>query len=588
MVAIPFILLLYISSLAICNGDVIVETSTGRVSGIQVKSILENEKYYSFMGIPYAEPPVGELRFMPPFPHNGWSDILSVKKEKNSCAQNRMPIRGAKNFGYCGSEDCLYLSIHTPTLPHEDDDVNLPVIVFLHNEQFRMSSNNSIDYGPDFFMNEEVILVTVNHRLGALGFLSFEDDLLPGNNGIRDVIVALYWIKVNINKFGGDPNKITLMGYDGGAVIVDILLHTPKVRGLFVAAILQSGNLWNSLNIVDKRKERAIELSEKLDENVFTSSNLLKRLNTKSSLDITVAEESCVHADESRAIQVGILPFGPIVEHEHSGAVFTKIPEAPFDINVPVMIGYNSREGIEVTERYLHKPQYLTFADRDFLFLFPIKTNYHFDIHSSVYYDAIQEVKDFYFDEGYIKVSKPGEFVTYIGDVMSFYPIDYGVRKYINGSNVPVYYYMFDYSGELNKRKNDVLSKSKSIDGTWGATMGDDLCYLFVCKSIKKIYKKAIQDDDSEDMKIVNTMVKMWTNFAKTGNPTPPGEQFVWKPASKNEKNCLVINEELQMKSNVHQETVDFWDNFLQKYEAKAIDGVVTDNKNNTKNKDEL
>ncbi|XP_026763417.2 uncharacterized protein LOC113521939 [Galleria mellonella] len=570
------VFLFCITSLNICYGDVIVETNSGKINGVEVKSIIENEKYYSFMGIPYAEPPIGDLRFMPPIPHSGWSDILPAKKEKKPCAQNRVPIRGTKKFGYCGDEDCLHLSIHTPKLPNEGD-LNLPVIVFIHNEHYRMSSNNSIDYGPDFFMSENVVLVMVNHRLGVFGFLSFADELLPGNNGLRDVILALKWIKINIEKFGGDPNKVTLMGSDGGAVLVDILLHSPKAKGLYNAAILQSGNLWNSMSIVNKTRERAIDYAKELKEEVTSSSYLLKRLHTKSPIDLTLAEETSVHADDSRAVQVGILPFGPIIEHEHPDAIFTKIPETPFDMNVPVMIGYNSREGIEVTERYLHKPQYLTFADRDFLVLLPIRTNFHFDIHSSAYANAIEEIKNFYFEEGYIKINKPGEFVTYIGDIMSFYPINYGVRKYVNESSYPVYYYMFDYSGEFNKRKKNVLSKSKTIDGTWGATMGDDLCYLFVCKSIKKSYKKAIQDDDSEDMKIVKNMVKMWSNFARTGNPTPPGDQFIWKPASKDKKECLVINEELQIKNNLHQETVDFWDNFIEKYREKAIDGVVKD-----------
>ncbi|KAM3960292.1 esterase FE4 [Aphomia sociella] len=568
----------FINSLTTCHGDVIIDTESGKVNGIEVQSILKNEKYYSFMGIPYAEPPVGDLRFMPPLPHNGWSDILLAQKEKKPCPQNRLPIRGTVKYGYCGNEDCLHLSIHTPKLPNENE-LNLPVIVFLHNEQFRMSSNNSIDYGPDFFMTENVIMVTINHRIGALGFLSYEDDLIPGNNGLRDIILALKWLNTNIIKFGGNPDKITLMGYDGGAVLVDILLHSPKAKGLFHGAILQSGTLWNSMNLVGNVKKRAQDYLKELDDQAsFTiSSYLLDRLRTFSTIDLAVAEEISVHADDSRAIQIGILPFGPVIEHEHPDAVLSKIPDTTFNIDVPVMMGHNSREGIDFIERYLQKPQYLTFADRDFLVFLPVKVDYHFDIHSSIYYEAVEEIKNFYFEEGYIKVSKPGEFITYVGDIMSFYPLDYGVRKYINGSNFPVYYYMFDYSGELNKRKKNVLSKALSIDGTWGATLGDDLCYLFVCKSIKKTYKRVMEDEDSEDMKIVKNMIKMWTNFAKTGNPTPPGDQFVWRPASKENKDCLVINEDIQMKTNVHQETIDFWDNFLEKYKEKAVDGVVKD-----------
>lgn len=241
------------------------------------------------------------------------------------------------------------------------------------------------------------------------------------------------------------------------------------------------------------------------------------------------------------------------------------------------MIGFNSREGLEVSERYLQKPQYLTFADRDFLMLFPIRVDYHFKLNENIYVHAIQDIKDYYFDEGYIKVSKPGEYVTYIGDIMSFYPTDYAVRKYTNTSSSLVFYYMFDYSGELNLRKKQILDNAMSIDGAWGATTGDELCYLFVCNSLRKAYTKALKDEDSEDIKVLKNMVRLWTNFARTGNPTPPGNDFNWHPASHQKKECLVISDELTMVERLYDDTVNFWDDWMAKYGALAVNGVVQD-----------
>lgn len=367
-------------------------------------------------------------------------------------------------------------------------------------------------------MKEDVIIVSVNYRVSSLGFLSMEDDLLPGNNGLRDVILALKWIKENIHNFGGNPNKITLMGQHDGAALVEILLHSPKAKGLYHGAILQSGTMWNSMLFTGKARQRAIEFSKQMEEDATTTSFMLKRFADVTAEKLVESESMAVHADEARAIQRSIIPFGPVVEHDHPEAIITKLPEeAPINIDVPVMIGYTSREGLEMNRNFFSRPQFLTFADRDFLVLIPIRAGFNFTINDKIYFRAVKDIKDFYFDEGYIKNSNPGEFITYMSDVTSFYPIDYAVRKYSNESKSDVFYYTFDYSGELNMRKIDAIKEARNFDGTWGATVGDDLCYLFVCNKIKKVYKKFIQEENSEEMQVLNNMVRMWTNFAKTG-----------------------------------------------------------------------
>ncbi|KAL4705568.1 hypothetical protein ACJJTC_006896 [Scirpophaga incertulas] len=571
------LLLSLLSILNIVKGSNVVETTSGKVAGVQKQSLFKDEIFYSFYSIPYAEPPIKENRFQPPKPHPGWNDILENKKEKKPCAHFNMPAKHIKNYGFSGTEDCLHLSIHTPKLPKQDV-LNFPVIVFLYNERFSIAYNASKEYSPDFFMHEEVILVTVQHRLSVFGFLSFEDDLLPGNNGLRDVILALRWIKKNIHSFGGDPNKITLMGSHDGAVLVDVLLHSPKAKGLFGAAILQSGTVLNSVYFNGKARERAITLSEAIEEHATTSSYMLKRFSEVSAKKLVEHEHRCVHADDARIHQKGIIIFGPEIEHDHPDAIITEYPEkTTSDINIPIMIGYNSRESLETVERYLQKPSYLSFADKDFLFLFPYRTDYYFDISSQIYGQAIDEIKEFYFDEGYVKVSAPSEYITYLQDLLVLYPIDYAVRKYVNESNSPVYYYTFDYSGDFNIEKQGVLKEAVTIDGAWGASRGDELCYLFVCQKIRNLYKKAMEDEDSEEISVIRNMVRLWTNFAKTRNPTPSANEFQWIPASKENKECLVISDELQMKNNLHEKSITFWDQFLEKYRKLAVDGVVKD-----------
>lgn len=458
------------------------------------------------------------LSFQPPKPHKGWEGVLKATKEPKPCAQFNLALRDTDQYGFFGDEDCLHLTIHTPKVPSSSQEVSLPVIVLFISEQFRLSHNISKEYGPDFFMKEDVIIVSVNHRLASLGFLSMEDDLLPGNNGIRDVILALKWIKKNIHHFGGNPNKITLMGQNEGAALVEILLHSPKAKGLYHGVIMQSGTMWHSTLFTGKARERAIEFSKQMEEHASTTSFMLKRFADVSAEKLLESEHMAVHADEARAIQRGIIPFGPVIEHDHPEAIITKLPEeAPINIDVPIMIGYTSREGLEMNKSFFVRPQFLTFADRDFLVMMPIRTGFHITINSNIYFRAVKDIKDFYFDEGYVKISKPGEFVTYMSDVSSLYPIDYAVRKYSNESKSDVFYYTFDYSGEFNMRKIDALKQARNFDGTWGATVGDDLCYLLVCKKIKKEYKKAMEEKDSEEMQVLNNMVRLWTNFAKTG-----------------------------------------------------------------------
>ncbi|CAG4986949.1 unnamed protein product [Colias eurytheme] len=569
-------LIILVCLVNIIKGNVIVETKSGKVAGKEVKSILPGEKYVSFLGIPFAEPPVGALRFQPPVPHASWSHVLETKKERKPCAQFFLPSRPTKDYGFCGDEDCLYLSIHTPKLPI-DEKLNLPVIVFFQNENYKMSFNGSKDYGPDFFMKENVIIVMLNHRLGAFGFLAFNDTILPGNNGIRDVILALKWLQENIEYFGGDPKKVTLMGHLGGANIADILLRSPKAKGLFNAVIMQSGTSWSPLSFGKDPHEKAISLTENLEDKATNSKAIIERLSDVPAEKIASSELYCMHPDEAREHQRGVLPFAPVIEPDHPDAIITKFPEESNEaIDIPIMIGFNSRESIETSGRFLEKPHLLTYADKDFIFLFPIRSGYRFQIYDKIYYDALEEIKKKYFDGGHVKIGKPREYLTYTNDLFTFYPIDYTVRSYVNISNAPIYYYMFDFSGELNYRKKLTLSGSVTLDGTWGATVGDELCHLFVCNQIRKTYKKLLADDDSEEIKVLQRMVNLYANFARSGNPTPDGD-FTWKPVTKDSKDILVISDELKMISNLYQDRVNFWDNFIAKYKAMAVDGVVKD-----------
>lgn len=136
--------------------------------------------YYSFKGIRYGQAPTGERRFKSAYPEKSWRNVRNALREGNSCPHRNMLLDTFK-----GSEDCLYLNVYTPELPSKRRHPKMPVMFFIHGGGFSFGSGNSFIYGPDFLIAEGVILVTLNYRLGALGFLSVETEDAPGNAGLK-------------------------------------------------------------------------------------------------------------------------------------------------------------------------------------------------------------------------------------------------------------------------------------------------------------------------------------------------------------------------------------------------------------------
>lgn len=448
------------------------------------------------------------LFLQPPQPIEPWEEILKTTKEKPACAQFNYNVRKEQSFGFYGSEDCLYLDIFTPAL----DENNRAVIVFLYNENFINSYNKTKDYAPDFFIEEDVIVVTITHRLGVLGFLSLEDDDYPGNSGLKDIVMALEWIRDNIKKFGGDKDRITLLGSQGGAAIADLLLHS-NAKHLFSAVILQSGTSWNTAPLQENVRERAFTLGEMMGVDTPSSTQLIKGLIEIPPKDLVAREHHASPKDYFKETQRSVTAFGPIVEKKPDGLI-TKYPEHNLSkIDIPIMLGFNSREGLYSSMHYLLNPVFISYLKKDFPLLLPIRLNFAFHPAKDGFQDAIDELKKYYFnDEISIYKSVPN-FVTYIGDAMIAYAVDYTARKYANISS-DLYYYHFDYYSNLNENKNNILKKSEVQEGTWGAATGDELCYIFKCPSLKKEYLKH-EESMSDDRVFQKKMIRLWINFAK-------------------------------------------------------------------------
>jgi len=218
----------------------IVCTQSGQVQGsLEVNSTVNPPvNLRAFRGIPFAAPPVGNLRWSPPAAPASWQGVRSAVSFGNRCPQTDF------NGGVMGDEDCLTLNVYTSNPPPASPQ---PVMVFFHGGGWILGSAQDAPYNPvPPLAGQGVVLVTAQYRLGLLGFyasqaLTTEGGGSSGNYGIRDHIAALQWVRDNIAAFGGDPSRVTIFGQSAGSGEVEVLLASPLAHGLFARAAMESG-----------------------------------------------------------------------------------------------------------------------------------------------------------------------------------------------------------------------------------------------------------------------------------------------------------------------------------------------------------
>ncbi|KAL8625654.1 hypothetical protein ACOMHN_043929 [Nucella lapillus] len=218
-------------------------TNYGRVRGL-VETVPGGHRVEKYLGVPYARPPLGELRFEPPQNPKPWQGVLDATELPPACLQPHMGVTyidlHLPGFNRT-SEDCLYLNIHAPKYGHHKRrHSKFPVVVFVHGGSYQNGMGGMLD--GDMLATYGVIVVTFNYRLGALGFLSAPESGLRGNYGMLDQIEALQWVKDNIGHFGGDPERVTVDGHSAGGCSVGLLMLSPLTKGLFTGVIQQSGS----------------------------------------------------------------------------------------------------------------------------------------------------------------------------------------------------------------------------------------------------------------------------------------------------------------------------------------------------------
>lgn len=286
----------------------IVETSAGKVEGVDQNNLRV------FKGIPYAAPPVGDRRWLPPAPVDPWSGVRQVKAFGATAPQNRLEIDILKAFQVeePQSEDCLYLNVWTPGL----DDARRPVLFWIHGGGFTSGSGSQPVYeGSTLSGRGNAVVVTANYRLGPLGFLNLSEvtgGKIPatGNEGLLDQIAALEWVRDNIAAFGGDPGNVTIFGESAGGMSVGSLLAMPKARGLFHRAIPQSGAASNTLPL-----DRAVRAAEQFLDILGLGAGDVNALRSLTVEQLLASQQDLVIRALGADSEIGsTMPMQPVVD----------------------------------------------------------------------------------------------------------------------------------------------------------------------------------------------------------------------------------------------------------------------------------
>lgn len=314
----------------------IAETTTGPVQGRIKDAVL------LFAGIPYAAPPVGDLRFKAAQPHASWSQVRSAQKFGSAAPQ--VPSGGlTDNVPVNWNEDCLTLNICTPAL----DSNRRPVMVWIHGGGYRTGQGGIPWYnGARFAINGDLVVVSINYRLGALGFTDLSgfgaEFAVSGVNGILDQINALKWVRDNIDRFGGDPDRVTIAGESAGGFSVATLLGSPLAEGLFHQAIPQSGAAHHTLTAAAGRTvaKHFIEAMKAEDISALQAASVDQILAAQQQVDTLIQGNFGV----INALGVAVAPFYPVVGNDVLPRSPLQAIDAGAGADIAVLTGTNFDE----------------------------------------------------------------------------------------------------------------------------------------------------------------------------------------------------------------------------------------------------
>ncbi|CAG9865174.1 unnamed protein product [Phyllotreta striolata] len=531
-----YLLVLYFLNVVICNAPPTVTLPSGTVEGFIGKT--ENgQEIFKFEGIPYARPPVGDLRFEESVPPKPWKGVWKANTIFKCMQYNHYSPEGPEKV--LGDEDCLYVNVYTPTV---DTKAKLDVLVYIHGGAFMF--NHGGQTLPDIVLDRNVVFVNLNYRLGPLGFLSTEDQYVPGNNGIKDQMLALKWIKDNVESFGGNPESITISGMSAGGASVHTHLISPRSKGLFSKAISQSGVVTNAWVFMENPLNKTQTIATSVGCPIDVKKDMMKCLKSKPARQIAYAVKN---------LQVWLYnpfsPFGLVVDKWAKNPVF---PEHPYQLlkkglvqDLPWITSFTSSEGLYPAADFYFE-DYLEHIDQRWNEVMPYILHYN-EVAADLD-DVSARIRTEYLQNKPVSKQTFPQFVEILSDRLFIADIVAATRLHASAIKSPVYSYFFNYRGAHSKTEARILS-TENI----GVSHGDDTSYVF--KTLDVLSTK-------DDRAMSKLMVDMFVSFMKTGKPNVTDE---WVPQSKKQSDPWV---QLRIDSpyKLHKEektshlgNADFW-----------------------------
>ena len=503
-----------------------VKTANGTLEGIVEKSGI-----HTFKGIPFGQPPVGELRWKEPQPFKNWDGVRLAKKFGPRAMQR--PIFGDMNFRSDGvSEDCLYLNVWTPA---KSANAKLPVLVYFYGGGFMAGDGSEPRYDGESMATKGIVAVTVNYRLGVFGFfahpeLSKETSYKgSGNYGYLDQSAALKWVQQNIAAFGGDPKKVTIAGESAGSVSVSAQMVSPLSKNLIAGAIGESGSLLGTLPTAPlaQVEKHGVEFA------AFLGKNSLAELRALSGEEVLEATANPKFARFSPTVDGYFFPRSPL-----------ELYMAGEQAHVPLLAGWNSEESSSAG--ILGKES-------------PVKENYVKAL-QRLYGENAGKIEKVY------AASSEPEIIQAATDLASDRFIGYSTWKWSDiqaqtGGGQPVYRYMYSHprppmtpemAGSESGLAGGIVKKDASVAPKpipKGAVHSAEIEYAMGNLSTNKAFEWT-----SEDYKVSVLMQDFFANFIKTGNPNGKGLPQ-WTPIKKGQPATVMhIDVKTEQKIEKHRD----------------------------------
>lgn len=490
----------------------VVLTEAGPVQGFQKQSPSLGSPIDCFLGIPYAEPPVGDLRWRSPQPVTQWNYTRRCFDFGPDFPQASNPLFRAPRQ----SEDCLYLNVWAPEFQHAQ---KLPVMVWIHGGGFVGGSGSDLRSDGTLMASKGVVVVSFNYRSGIFGFLahpelSAESELnVSGNYGLQDQIAALKWIQQNIRHFGGDPTRVTVFGVSAGSASISLLLTCPQAKGLFQQTILHSPGAARPLATL----AQAEDFSEKA---LGSDINRLRTLGEGDIFKLTSSMNPKIRGLTTPRILRPILDGVYLSENERD--VF----KAHRQSMLPMIVGSNLDEGSLLTKEWaIHSvDDYVQLVNLNFknfaaqaLTLYPVK--------------VVEEIR------------------TGIAHLFGDTQFNYGTRLLAQSNSFQVantWRYLF------------AKRRPSQIDGPHH---GQEVAHVFGNLSAKVTPFE--NDFDHQDELISKAMLNYWVQFAHSGNPNQV-ELPEWHPYKVDSDHMIVFGTDISNQDGFRKENLDFIDHFFQ------------------------